>query len=42
LCTKRLERGTFARTDQIEIDAAGFQALIEGLEVKGRRKWFRR
>jgi transposase len=42
LCTKRLEQGTFARAEHGEIDAAGFQALIGGLEVKGRRKWFRR
>jgi transposase len=42
LCTKRLEQGTFAWTDCGEIDAATFQALIEGLDVRGRRRWYRR
>jgi transposase len=42
LCTKRLERGTFALPDQKEIDAARFHALIAGLELQGERRWFRR
>jgi transposase len=42
LCTKRLERGTFEWSDDKEIDAARFHALIEGLELKGERRWFRR
>lgn len=45
LCTKRLERGTFAwigEGNEAEIDAGRFHALISGLDVCSERKWFRR
>ncbi len=45
LCTKRLERGTFAWPASgvsAEIDAARFHALIAGLDIRAERKWFRR
>jgi transposase len=44
LCTKRLERGTFAwpKSGPDEIESAALHALLAGLEVKGRRKWFRK
>jgi transposase len=44
LCTKRLERGTFAWTvdKDTEVVAAQLQALLAGLEVQGQRAWYRR
>ena len=44
LCTKRLERGTFAWTleTDTEVVAAQLQALLAGLEVQGQRAWYRR
>jgi len=45
LCTKRLEKGTFAWTPagtSEEIDAGKFHALVEGLDIRAERKWFRR
>lgn len=44
LCTKRLERGTFAwlLTADTEVAAAELQALLAGLEIQGQRAWYRR
>ena len=44
LCTKRLERGTFAwaMDADTEVVAAQLQALLAGLEVQGQRAWYRR
>lgn len=44
LSTKRLEAGTF-RWPQVaneEIETAALHALLTGLEVEGRRDWFRK
>jgi hypothetical protein len=45
VCLKRLEKGTFAWTPagtSEEIDAGKFHALVEGLDIRAERKWFRR
>jgi transposase len=46
LCTKRLEKGSFAwmaaGACSEEIDAGRFHALIAGLDIRGERQWFRR
>ena len=43
VCTKRLERGSFAwtRDGNSEIDPAELHALLAGLEVESRRGWYR-
>lgn len=43
VCTKRLERGTFAwpKDGKSEIDPAELHALLAGLEVESRRGWYR-
>lgn len=43
VCTKRLERGTYAWTKdgKSEIDPAELHALLAGLEVESRRGWYR-
>lgn len=44
LCAKRLERGTFAwpAAGDAEVETAQLHALLSGLEVQGRREWYRR
>ncbi len=44
LCTKRLERGTFAWSmdADTEVAAAQLQALLAGLEIQRQRAWYRR
>jgi transposase len=44
LATKRLEQGSFAwpQVDDREMEPAALQALLAGLEVEGRRDWFRK
>jgi transposase len=44
LSAKRLERGTFGwpQSGDQELDLAALQALLAGLQVEGRRDWYRK
>ncbi|MEI6357646.1 MAG: IS66 family insertion sequence element accessory protein TnpB [Verrucomicrobiota bacterium] len=44
LSTKRLEKGTFAwlSGENLELEPAQLHALVAGLEIGGKREWYRR
>ena len=44
LCIKRLEKGTFRwpQSGDEELEPAALHALLTGLEISDKRKWFRK